>query len=77
MGNHEAARSLGNLVRAKIAFRGGREIARGLFVASGAAVMLGIELLIGHLSTAAVVIGVLLIVAGIALFVRCSKKRTI
>ena len=66
---------MGNLVSTKIGIRGGREIARGPFCASVVALVLGLVLLVPHVSLVAVVIGALLIVAGVAVFVRYSNKR--
>jgi hypothetical protein len=66
-----------NFVTTKIGVRGGREIAGGLLVASVVSVVLGVELLIGHASTVAVVIGAVLVAAGVAAFVRHSNKRAV
>jgi uncharacterized membrane protein YjjP (DUF1212 family) len=61
----------------KIGLRGGREIARGLFIASVVAAALGLVLVIGHASIVVIVSGVLLIVGGVALVVRYSSKRIV
>ena len=66
---------MGNFGSTKIGIRGGREIARGLFCASVVAVVVGLVLVIGHVSIVVIVIGALLIVAGVTVFVRYSNKR--
>jgi hypothetical protein len=68
---------LTDFLSTKIGLRGGREIARGLFLASVVAAVLGLVLVIGHVSIVVVVIGGLLIVAGLAVVVRFSTKRIV
>ena len=66
---------MGNLGSTKIGIRGGREIARGLFCACVVAFAMGVVLLVVHGSIVKVVIGVLLVVASVAVVVRYSTKR--
>ena len=64
-------------VNTKLGLRGDREIARGIFVASVLAFALGLALLVRHVSIVAIVVGVLLMVAGVAVVVRYSTKRIV
>lgn len=66
-----------NLGSTKIGIRGGREIARGLFSVCAAVFGLGVVLLVVHASIVKVVVGVLLIVAAVAVVIRYSNKRII
>jgi hypothetical protein len=68
---------LSDLLSTKIGIRGGREIARGLFCACLAVFALGLVLLVVHASIGKVVVGVLLIVAAVAVVIRYSNKRVV
>jgi hypothetical protein len=68
---------LTDFLSTKIGLRGGREINRGLFVMAVGAAVVGLVLVIGHVSIVVVVVGVLLILAGLAVVVRYSNKRIV